>query len=430
MTKKHSNVRKIFIFLFSIVVLIDSINGFILNQLNINLSVGQLFRVVLFFILLAIIIKYSKKGLFKVIFIILYFLIMQLIYFYYHSSIKGLLLDINESFKPLLIIVIIEAYKALNRHGIINKKDIATILKINLVLFPLSIIVPKMLGLGEYVYSNGSGYKAFYNANNDLNIVLLVLLIFGIDQLFKVITGKGKSLFYLLFVFLLLVTLLLIGSKSSIVFSIVIILFYLLKSLVKNTFVTNFKIGVSTFVVITAVTYLLSNYYQDDVDLILERQTYFYESNMQDDNNIIAFLLSGRNEFLNAAVLSFEKSEFKVPRMLIGTGKYYHSVLTGKEFSRDSLIIEMDLFDIFFSYGILGLLIIYGYFTSIFVRYLTSTSKGKELSYILSYIVIAIFSFLGGHVFFSALSGTFLALVCCLLLSCQNEKTDKNTSAL
>jgi O-antigen ligase like membrane protein len=432
MKYKGVSFRGIFVFLFSIIVIIDSLNGFIISKYNLPVSIGQIYRSLVFLIMVIILLKYSSRKIFYTFFIFFYFIIMQFIYFYNHSSINGLVLDITETFKPLLVIFSVEAYRSLYEKGIIGIKDLNLILKINLGLFPLSIIVPKILGLGSSVYSNGSGYKAFYNANNDLNIVLLVLLIFTLEMLLDNIKNVGRALTYGTIILLLLIVLLLIGSKSSMFFSTLILFIYLIRAMSKNSLVNNLKIIILISIVVYSLSNILMSFYRDEISLIIERQKYFYETQVIKGNDIVTFLLTGRNEFLIASLNAFLKESLLPIKIVFGLGKYEHSVLSGTEFGRDHLIIEMDFFDVLFSYGLLGTLILYGYFFTIFLSSLYKKESHFFFAY-LSYVVIAIFSFLGGHVIFSALSGSFLALICCYLISYKkingvcNKKSNKTS---
>ncbi|WP_274649397.1 O-antigen ligase family protein [Paenibacillus humicola] len=426
---EKNNYAKIFVFLFSIIVLVDSINGIYIEKFSGNISIGQIFRVFIFIIMFSFILKFhEKKRVYFVLFFILYLNICELGYFFNHGSLSGLLTDIQEGFRPLLVVVIIEAYRALEKKGLISGKQLMKVMKINFLLFPLSIIIPKLLDSGTNVYGDGSGYKAFYNANNDLNIVLLVLLVFAFEKLSAILNDQKKSMYYGILILLLLITLLLIGSKSSIVFSVIILFVYIFRNLIKNNFSNNLKIISISVLVIISVTYLLTTYFQNEVMQTVERFNYFFKTDVQMDNNVGTFLLTGRDVFLKAAITAFTEKITPL-KLLFGQGYYEHMNTTGKVFGRPYLIVEMDFFDFFFSYGIIGSIIFYGYFIALFFKSLSKHGVHYFSAYF-SYIIVAIYSFFGGHVMFSALSGSFLAITCCFLISNRNVNDSiKNKAA-
>ncbi|MEH7512320.1 O-antigen ligase family protein [Gottfriedia acidiceleris] len=406
--------RRIFIFLYSIISIVDSLNGFILNSTNLPLPVGQMYRGVILIFSIFILVNFFEKKMIKLFLVLLYLIITQMIYFFIHNSINGLLLDLTEILKVILIILTVETYKILNKHNILNKADIIKIFKINLWLFPLTIIIPKILGIGFTVYGNGSGYKGFYDANNDLNIVLLVLLIFSI---YYVQQKKLNPFIYGFNIILLLLVILLIGSKSSLVFSILIFVFFIIMDKTSNI-IKKIKTLLITTSLLGLTCYFLIKFYFNDLLLMFDKQSYFFDQSIK-SGNLASFLFSGRDYLLEYALNVLMNNKYNFIQLFFGIGRYYHGLLLGSVYKIQSYkIIEMDFFDTFFSYGLIGILIIYGYIINII--YKTIKNKNFNPFSLLSIIIIMIFSFLGGHVIYSGLAGSVVALVFCLMIDRNN----------
>ncbi|MCM3783923.1 O-antigen ligase family protein [Neobacillus mesonae] len=413
----QSNIMKhkkfLLLFLCSI-GLVDSFNGFIMQELGLPGVVGQLYRMLFMFILVLIIYKHGAIQNFRSLGFLIIWLLLTLpfIHYFFHNTTGGVSFDLSNNLKLILIILMIECIRILKSLGIIDKKDVIFVLKVNFIIFPLTILIPWLLGMGYSNYSNGSGFQGFYNANNDLNIVLIVLLSFGVSELINRVVHKEKFLFYLVINILLFISLIIIGSKSSFVFSGGIILIYLFYSFLKHKVLKTIKLLFLFSTLIALIVVVLSTFFKEDLALISDRQNYFWRVQGQ-QGEVATFLLSDRNGFLIAATESFrtQGSLETAVSMFIGQGRYNHSVNTAEVFntSRTQVLVEMDLFDTFFSYGVIGTFLIYLYLTQILLKGLKS--KHVPIHIKVSIFIISSFSFFGGHVLYSALSGMFLGII-------------------
>jgi len=411
--------ERFFVLSYLLIPLVDSINGyFLLNNINTPVSIGQSYRFLITILLFMLIFRFAKKvDFYKFISLSIILLTLQFGYFFNHSSLNGLFFDISNIIKLLFIIITIESYKALYKSGKIRNVVIVTIFKISIFTFPISILIPKLLGVGFTAYSNGGGYSAFYNANNDLNIVLIILLIFSLELIFQGIRLKKLNAIYLLGFLLIITVTLMVGSKSSMAFSVVSILVYCLRSIKNNSIIKNFNL----FVLLSFAVFLLvrvSYLFQNEINGIIERNKYF----LNKSENIIGFLLSGREIFLENAYYAFINSNFIITRLLIGIGSYAKNLELGQLLNTGTKVIEMDVFDVFFAYGLLGTFIIYSYFIVLFV-------KAWKIEFVYKYLYISVFVFstIVGHVLFSALSGSFLAIICCMFVgNARNKKFERD----
>ncbi|TRZ36824.1 hypothetical protein CEQ21_15045 [Niallia circulans] len=413
--------ERIFVFIYLLIPLVDSVNGyFLLNNISTPISIGQLYRFLITFLFLLVIFKFAKKiDFYKFLFFSMVLVMLQFVYFFKHANLSGMFFDISNIIKLLFIIITIEGYRALYKSGKIRGIIIVRILKISIFTFPISILIPKLLGVGFTAYSNGGGYSAFYNANNDLNIVLIILLIFSLELVFQGIRNKDKkNVLYIIGLLLIITVTLLVGSKSSMAFSVISILIYSFRSIKSNSVLKNFNL----FLLISLVAFVLirlSYLFQNEINGIIERNKYFFNKS----ENILGFLLSGREIFLENAYYSFINSEHIITRLIIGVGSYAKNLELGQLLNTGTKVIEMDIFDIFFAYGLIGTILIYSYFIIIFI-------KACKIEFVYKYLYLSVFVFstIVGHVLFSALSGSFLAIICCMFISSSgNKKFERDT---
>ncbi|WP_186370666.1 O-antigen ligase family protein [Shouchella miscanthi] len=424
----NNKYQQLIFLLFAFTALVDSFNGFLVHNYSLPVTIGQVYRIIVILLMIGFAVKYQKKYNASIGIWVLYYLIfIQFIFFYYHQSASGLFTDLMEVMRVFLIIVIIEALRALYNYGKINLNTIEKVFKVSIILFPLCIVIPWVFGVGYSMYVLDVGYSAFFYAANDLNVVLLMMLIFALDLMFKGIENKQRFLLYAISVLLIITSLLLLGSKASMFFGVLIVIFYLLKGVNSSKTIGNkFKLisimGLSLGIVYASIQL----FFLDDLLAAFDRHFFFFQQDAVENNSFSTFILTGRDGFLSAAITAFNNSDFDVLRFLFGVGYYSHLLETGYFLNRGPTPIEMDMFDVFFSYGIIGLVLIYGYLISIFIKVSRRKKIREDYSrYYFGFIIVMMYSFLGGHVIFSALSGSYFALICSGLLIVNNEHLRK-----
>ncbi|MEH7384317.1 O-antigen ligase family protein [Bacillus sp. JJ1521] len=408
------NEEKVFVLFFIIIAAVDSLNGYLIRNIDFPFSVGQVYRGLLILFLIHIIFKYKQFRIYPV--LMGSFLVLQQFgYFaFVHQSLEGLMKDLIHLSKLLLIVLIIEAFMALKRKGS-NSPLIEKVLYINLIAFPLFILIPKVFNTGYSMYSGNVGFSGFFYAANDLNVVLMVLFIFSSNSLITSIEIRNQKsiLIYSLITLGLLLSLLLLGSKSSVAFTGLTILIYLIVLYIKYKDKITPKIYLYLLVGLLFICSALFLIFNDEIAKSIDRHSYFFQKQVQNENDLFSFIVTGRDTFLDAAIDDYNESEHKFFRFNFGIGNYSHGLGTAEHFfaDKETMQIEMDFFDTFFSYGLLGTILIYGYFILII---LSNIKIGQRVGFpfYLSFCLVFLYSFLGGHVLYSALSGSFLALIC------------------
>gem|GEM_PF-3007892 len=430
-------INKIYIYMiyFSIgcMAVLDTINGFFLNQ-GTEIYLGQLIR----FTFLAVLILYlfaNFTNKIELIVIISYFvsLIYYVFLFLFNSNIKDLIFDISEISKIYLILFLILTMRIRFRIDFENTKKMYTnLLAMNSYLFPLMLIIPKILNLGEAVYSNGAGYKGLFYANNDLSIILIALFWINIIILTKNYKNENEGYFIkpiskidtLVRLFLILISCYLIGAKSVYAFAFAAIVYFVLVNIFKLKILTLTKY-LSVFVVIVL---LLISYFKEliisSLNLFIERQSYFFMTRVDEGSiySLFVFLTTDRllfvKDVLNSFYLNTLNNPLDIMMPIIGLGKSHYL--------NNYRLTEMDAVDFIFSYGLILFLIFWIVVFIDFKKFLSIDNKySVKKPVILIISIITFFSFTGGHVIFSAMAGSIFGLTAALV-GVNNDKLNES----
>lgn len=413
--EKYNIYTNLFFFTLAYLAIIDSFNGFLIK--NYSISISSIYRL----IMLAIFFYYANKGnkSYRNIYIYVVFIYMVTIGFINiikFDEILGIKSELIGISKFLFIVVIIESFRNCVRDREEGIKLIEKIINYNLILFPMFLIVPTILNLGSNVYAGGLGSKGFFYSNNELSIVMSILFIFAIDKLYNNFNIKNLSVLLLVGI-----TLLSIGSKTGMIIPMIISMIYLIRSFIDKDNKQKFR----KFMIIAAIGSLVILIFICP-NLIIEfinRQLYLYSI---DGGSIVYAILSGRNEFLSIIYAYFIESNHKMMTLIFGYGEYVKNRIIASGLSSEYnpgvlKSIEMDFFDMLFGYGIIGIILVYGYFVETFVK--NYSLKKERFKYTVAFISIMFLGFLSGHIFYSAMSGSMLAIVTCgLVFSNPNYK--------
>lgn len=403
-----SKEERVIYYIVSTVFIVDFINGYLIEK-NIDIfSFGMVIRLGILFIYSSYILKYNyKKLLFIYMIFMPLFINSGLSYFFNHQTTSGFIFDIKDISKLIYIILSIETLRILYKNEKIRKKTIYSAILNNSkhIIFILGISI--IFEIGNSTYGD-VGYKSTYQSVNALNASLIVLFVFTYGEIYKHKYNFTKINSYSKFIentyqmIIVLLFLIMTGTKSSLIFPIVIMIMYYILSddsvLKTKQFIMFIAIGICILISIDKL------FYEQFVDII-QRQMYFIDLRSE---NFMSYILSGRNEFLVAAYDSF-KQNFSIRRLIFGTGSYLYQLEIGTYFStRVFKNIEMEIFDFLFGYGIYGVLITFGYMGNLIIRSLNRYNIKEKLPYLISILMMLIFSTFGGHVLLDAMPSTLL----------------------
>jgi len=393
----------IFVLLFGLLP-IDMLNGYLLRDVGViaTISVAQLY-------------KFSLLG---------------LLFIRINSTEKVILLSI---FSLLLIPTAYQVVKSFNIHLIftdtvkitkylgsvlaffyfrsifINKghllKWVYRWILFSFIILAINIFL-KLLGIGFPMYVLGTigiGSKGFFYAGNEVSAVLIILSSF----LMYWYQFYDKKMSFIIVGVLAVLTGLYLTSKTAILGTIFTFLyFFILKSNRKKSSIKKkLSFLLSFFILLPLGLYIIVEYLKTSD--VMERFSYFWN-----ELDIYTFILSNRNTFLFDFIEVFKK-EYNIIEMIIGVGQSTFETLNHNH------IIELDFFDIYFTYGVIGVSLFLFY-----ISFLLIQSKIKSLNiktYLFSsyskYIAILLIalSFLSGHVFNSGMAAIYMGCVFSLM---------------
>ena len=403
--------EKVFFITLAYLGLIDSLNGFFMQKSGVSISIVYRMIVLLIFTFFTLY-KNDKKNYISIVIIIIYLIIsssFSLINNGYESKIISEFIKIS---KLIFIFTIIESYKNIYKNDYTNGLSlIEKIVDYNLIIFPLCILIPMILGIGINTYDSSIGSKGFFYANNEIGLILSVLCIFATDRLYNKVNIYNT--FIVIIVFISTIS---IGSKVGLLVPLIVLSIYFIKSIFNKKEKEGFyKLMIGSIVIMALIIII---FFGKLIFAVIERQIHFYKIyNSSQENPILTLILSGRNNFINIIHKALMTSKSSIMIFLFGYSSFIKDSIIGLNFYgvKSLKAIEMDFFDILYGYGLIGVVLIYGYFLKYIIKY--KSFKSDSLKYTLSFIVIIILGFLAGHVFFGAMAGSMLAIVICGMIS-------------
>ncbi len=387
---KHSTTtyQNLIIFLLSILPVIDSINGYLTYEGKITIgTVYKLFIVIVLFFSLLQSGQISTKKFAK---------LLAFILFIFISVILNIFMDTKANIKTDCIVklifnvlMFIFLYENI-RCRIINNLALYRIFNYNTVLMIVCIAVPYFLNIGYSSYIGELGFKGFYYSLNELNAVQIILFYFCLYKLLYQTTWKSFLQTVGIF-FCVLLT----NTKSSMIACVLGLILWFICYFKRNK-------NIYVFISIIIVALLLGGFALSQFSAFMQRQEFLYNTYGGD---IIATLTSGRIYYLSNAW----------GNLISGNGSFIQLIL-GNGFSTYHLI-EMDLLDMFFFLGIIGVIVLLVFVNWLLRRSKINFKKDKSALRKFEFYIILAFSFFTGHIIFMAMAGSYFVMLCCFNLT-------------
>lgn len=392
---------KLIFFIFYCLLIVDSINGFLLTS-GVSISLSQIVKIPLLVLMLSRILMLNRKYFIHIL-VIFFILVFSVAINYFKLGI----INIAKEFVIItkLLIIPVSVYYFVE----ISKLDFSNYLKIITRIFIISFFIIfaniglGVLGFGFDQYTGGIGKKGFFYAGNELSILYVVIY----SALMYIIFNRFSKWQYFVFAAIGFFVGIFISTKVSMLS--IIILTFMIPLLSTKWQITTKKVLALCFSVggLFLILIFISNFLADSG--FFDKWVYFLRYY---DYNYVSIILSGRDHFLADAVamsLNF-KSELHV---LFGYSFEGFMQLFEQNSMKKAHSIEMDFFDLYFFYGLFGLFAVLSvWFYSIYY-YLVNKNANKVILF--TVILILIISFLSGHVLYSGLSGPFIGLYLSLL---------------
>lgn len=391
MTKdQRKNLFELFIYLFILLnPLIDALTCIQIKN-NINfISISSLTRGV-FFLIIFIYLLTTSKSKKDYIFLSLYFLIQTIIqYLLIHNSLSYEIANLMQIFYLPILINFFKKHQ--NRY--LNLKTICYLYLIYLNL----IIIPYIFHFGYYAnefYQEKEGYYGLFYGANEISAILVIMLPLVISYL-----KEHQNIILTLIIFLeLFISIYFIGTKTSLLGVLIVLSYFIIPYVVK---IFRKLTKVKKIIAITSMTLLtlllislipLTPLYKN----ILRAIDFFNisSSNFFSYYGLNKIIFSGRLEFLTNIFNIYKSSNFLT--MLFGLGKT--KLISLK-------LIEIDIFDTFFSIGLIGFII---YIISI-IKSLKNTKLNKITTFTL--LLGLVISLIAGHILTAPNVSIYLALL-------------------
>jgi hypothetical protein len=367
-------------------------------------SPSQIGKIAIVLLMVIELFKKNTHGFNCCIFVCLYAFIVEFFcYIYYATNFYGFMFGLVNLLKIIYLISIFFFLKIKIKNIEMTFDILVTYILNMALLYSVIQLLTTVLGINVQTYGSDNGIaggsRGIFASGNGLS------LFFGFMTsiaLYKYKSDKNKK--YLLYFFMLFISCVLVGTKASIIFSIFnfAFLFYCIK--------LHYKIFIIILLLITG-TYLL-NLFSQIFEMIIYR--------FQNKQNIMTFLASSRDQRRINAFNSYDIDGLNSLRIFFGAGAFasFRSLL--KDMIANTPSTERDFYDIFFNYGIVGLLFFFVYIVKNTLIFL----KHRYYFFLLVFALIVLYSMLAGHVVFDAMSGLGLIIipVICYSLNIKNNR--------
>jgi hypothetical protein len=389
---------------------IDSFTGFLIYSDVIpvgggNISPSVVLRLILFLMGFIFITKPQFRIIFSVALLIVIFEFIG--FFAVHHQLAGFFVGINYSFKTVYAIMLCMVIYTFMKSKQMSFEDLLLIFRSCVLLYACAIIVPSIFGLGVSTYGKNSatwGKIGFLASGNGAGALM------GIGSLISLyIYNRRKKIADLIVYIITLITCYLIATKGTLLFSAVnlLIIFYLMKwryKLVSVFFV---------FIFISIVSDEVINLLLQSIDVIKFR----YERSP----NFILFLTSGRISYLGYALDQYNLDGFAFFRLFFGFGAFQSFRATDFDFDlgKQQYYLEAELFDVFFIYGIFGMVCYLLFFILTFV----AGYKNKRFFFLIPWALCTIYSMFAGHMIFNGMSILAIVVLFNLMVYRDTEST-------
>lgn len=390
--------KSMYFFIFIGIIAFDLLNGFLIAFKIIPVggvfSPSQLGRLLILVMLLWWMLE-RRHNILVYLVILVPLLLVECFSAIYHQQIGGFLYGVISALKfsilfvPLLVELESDDAQLMARFYVLG-----------LMAMALVLIVSLLFNIGKPTYgSGGFGTKSFFASGNDIGMYLGGgTLIACVARHYGLI---AISWWKLIIIFLGLVS---IASKTSLAF------------LLLSIGVVSLKTHTLKFLIFIAMA--VAAYFWETIWSVLSVVMEIIIRRFNDsDGDWLFFITSGRNDFVLQAIDLF-LSEYSDMRTLWGRGVYvgFQSYMHVQQTD----FLETDVFDIFFMFGLFGLIL----YVSIWVGYFLKLKKFRW--FLLPIVMIFLHSAIAGHVIFS---GFCLQLLLALAIFSQLRSEPSNADS-
>lgn len=405
---------------------LDLFTSLMVRYTTFPITIGMLLRGL--FLLFCIILFVKSKSIHKrksiiyltflSLFCILYFITKTDIF-----TIEFLKTEIIYMFKylyfPIITICLINVYDELE----LDKDKLFKIFTINAITYAVLILIPEITktSFASYIGSN-KGTVGWFYAANEIGAITVALLPYVYYTLFARMPVFKTSI---IFIIIILADVLL-GTKTSFIGMLITELLYLLYNLFnykKNRgygLIVSIMIVIISFCIIPQIPAIknLQNAITNSSQIVEEPPKNNSEVIIKNQSlkRIVTVALSGRDVFLFNTLNIY--NDVSLVDKTLGIGFVNRDSINNEDIEK---LIEMDLLDILFHYGIIGFIIYFGPLIYIIYRTIKSIIKSKfqlsffKLTNIYVIGIMTLISLIAGHVYSAPAVSIYIAFSVAML---------------
>lgn len=410
---------------------IDVLTSISIRCFNLPITLGAVFKtlMLLYFVIYTLFITNSKSKLF----VKKYFLLILLFilgYFCFKPELlhsNFFLLEISYLFKFIFFSIMFGALLCYYGDNEFRGKKLKNILLSNLIYYATFLIIPFITRTAFNTYIDGSyGYVGWFYSGNELSAILILIFPF----LYTLV--KNYRILSIILSIPIIFGISQIGTKVSLIgmfiltIIIIIVAFLNRKKLTFKSLLTILVITISTILIMyngqslynvnTTINNATENFYNSELNNMIGSD----DDNLYYDKwkAISIALLSERNIFLKSTHKIWSDN-LSVKSVLFGLG--FSDTEKINDFKINKMI-EIDILDIFYHYGIFGIIIfvVPWIFVAIklfvYIRNNQFRFSGYILFYFLMLLMLIGVSCISGHVFLNPAVSLYVVLYLMLLL--------------
>jgi hypothetical protein len=391
-------LERLLVFLFSIMLIVDSVNG--LTMRAADFSVSAPFKG----LLLVLVVLYLKRWV-SVSLVLLVLLLFVFVHFFVLGDVEPAVSSSEMLFKCFSIVIFYWFFRRLlqdrDHHTVVVIAAIA-----GMVIVANLMVGVSGFGYAQYVSADQTtiGSRGFFYSGNELSViyVLVVSII-----LMKLIV-EARYFWYIAVGLISTMLSVLLATKVTILSVLLLFISFPFLSVVDRRLL-NFRLSRKKFKFAALISVLFPAVVFSSVYILLYeinligRLEFFYST-----ADFVDVAMSGRN-LLAADAWSIFSRDYSTIATFFGRGEYWDGSLDS------SKLVEIDPVDILMTYGLIGLCLVYGFFTAIMVQVAGNVQHNPFGKYVLFTTVLLMgISFTAGHVVYSGTGGYLLAALLAL----------------
>ncbi len=381
MDKKLNKFLTIFLLFQPILDVITSIQ--IRNNIGF-ISISAIVRGLFFLYVIFYLYKHNVKK--KVLFLFLVYVFLAMSYYFLYTK-NNYIVELLNLMKIFYLPFLIYFFTSIDNENINDK-----LILIIYLLFINLIIIPYIFNIGFDIYKDfehKSGFIGLFYSGNEISAILIGLM----PIVFNYILYLKNYIIKIFTLIETIIIILLVGTKSLYFGFIIISIYFLLKYLTSKNITKKSKvIHIILLILLIIISIMIlpkTSMYKN-----LNEAIKFYEINEVKDvftlENIDNIVFSKRLSYASKVNDIYVKGDFKV-------------ILYGIGLSAFPMVIELDIFDIFYSIGLFG--------SIVYVVLLIDIKQKLKSEYKLSLILFILLSLTSGHVLLEPMVSIYIALL-------------------